>query len=169
MKCSLGISNILKKSLVFPILFFLLFLCFVPLRRLFYLSLLISRTLHSVGYIFPFLLCCSLAFFYELICKVSSDNHFSLLHFFFLGMLLVAISHTSHFSLAQMVKNLPAMQESRVGDIFWRREWQSTPVSLSGESHGQIPGRLQFMGLQGVGHDWATNTYILYNVKNLWS
>ena len=66
-------------------LFFLLFLCFVPLRRLFYLSLLISRTLHSVGYIFPFLLCCSLDFFYELICKVSSDNDFSLLHFFFLG------------------------------------------------------------------------------------
>ena len=43
--------------------------------------------------------------------------------------------------IAQMVKNLPAMQETRfnpwVGKIPWRREWQPTPVFLPGESHGQ--------------------------------
>ena len=33
-----------------------------------------------------------------------------------------------------MVKNLPAMQETWVGKILWRRVWQSAPVFLSGES-----------------------------------
>ena len=39
--------------------------------------------------------------------------------------------------VAQLVKNLPAMQETRVGKIPWRRKWQPTPVFLPGESHGQ--------------------------------
>ena len=29
------------------------------------------------------------------------------------------------------------MQETRVGKIPWRREWQPTPVFFPGESHGQ--------------------------------
>ena len=41
----------------------------------------------------------------------------------------------------------------------WRRKWQPTPVLLPGESHGQRePGGLQSVGLQRVGHDWATFT-----------
>ena len=37
-----------------------------------------------------------------------------------------------------MVKNLPASAEdSWEGKIPWRRAWQSTPVFLPGESHGQ--------------------------------
>ena len=59
-----------------------------------------------------------------------------------------------------------------VEKIPWRREWQSTPVFLPRESHGQRslvgyksigsqwtgrPGVLQFMGSQRVGHDWATD------------
>ena len=39
--------------------------------------------------------------------------------------------------VAQMVKNLPAMQEIRVGTIPWRRAWQPTPVFLPGNPHGQ--------------------------------
>ena len=39
--------------------------------------------------------------------------------------------------VAQMVKNLPAMQETRVGKTPWRREWQPTAVFLPGESHAQ--------------------------------
>jgi len=43
--------------------------------------------------------------------------------------------------MAQMVKNLPAMQETGfnpwVGKIPWRREWQPTPAFLPGESQGQ--------------------------------
>ena len=55
-----------------------------------------------------------------------------------ISMLLVAIWI---FPVVQMVKNLPEIQETwlgpRVGKILWRREWPSTPVFLSGESHGQ--------------------------------
>ena len=42
--------------------------------------------------------------------------------------------------VAHMLKNLPAMQETRfdpwVGKIPWRRKWQPTSVFLPGESHG---------------------------------
>ena len=43
--------------------------------------------------------------------------------------------------VAQMVKNLPATQETQVQSlgwkIPWRRKWQPTPVFLPGELHGQ--------------------------------
>ena len=39
--------------------------------------------------------------------------------------------------VAQTVKNLPAMQETWVGKIRWKNEWQPTPVFLPGEFHGQ--------------------------------
>ena len=43
------------------------------------------------------------------------------------------------------------------GKIPWRREWQSTAAFLPGESPWtEEPGRLQCMGSQRVGHDWAT-------------
>ena len=42
--------------------------------------------------------------------------------------------------VAQRVKRLPAMQETRddpwVGNIPWRRKWQTTPVFLPGKFHG---------------------------------
>ena len=37
----------------------------------------------------------------------------------------------------QTIMNPPAIQETWVGKIPWRREWQPTPVSLPGESHEQ--------------------------------
>jgi len=43
--------------------------------------------------------------------------------------------------VAQTVKRLPTMRETRVqalvGKIPWRRKWQSTSVLLPGKSHGQ--------------------------------
>ena len=43
--------------------------------------------------------------------------------------------------MTQMVKNLPAVQETWVWSldekISWRREWPPTPVFLPGKSHGQ--------------------------------
>ena len=43
--------------------------------------------------------------------------------------------------VGQMVKNLPAMQETRVQslgrEIPWRMEWLPTPAFLHGKSHGQ--------------------------------
>ena len=52
-----------KRSLAFPILLFPLLLCIHHWERLSYLSLLFFGTLHSNGYIFPFLLCLFLLFF----------------------------------------------------------------------------------------------------------
>ena len=56
-------------------------------------------------------------------------------------MLTMGLSHIGGFPGAQMVKNLPAVQEiqdwSWVGKTPWRREWQPTPVLLAGEFHGQ--------------------------------
>ena len=54
--------------------------------------------------------------------------------------------------VAQMVKNLPAVQETWVqswfGMIPWRRKWQPAPVFLLGKSPWtEEPGGLQFMGL----------------------
>ena len=62
--------------------------------------------------------------------------------------------------MAQMVKNLPVMQETWVspwvGKIPWRRAWQPTPLFLPGESPWtEGPGGLQSMGSQRVGHDWS--------------
>ena len=60
------------------------------------------------------------------------------------------------FLVAQMVKNLPAMWETWVGTISWRRAWQPTSVFLPGESPWtEEPGGLQSMGLQRVRCDWA--------------
>ena len=43
--------------------------------------------------------------------------------------------------VAQRLKCLPGMQETRVGslgwEIPWRRKWQPTPVLLPGEFHGR--------------------------------
>ena len=58
----------LKRSLVFPT-HFSLFVCTDRWGRLSCISLLPSGTLHSVGYIFPFLLCLSLHFFPQLFVR----------------------------------------------------------------------------------------------------
>ena len=54
--------------------------------------------------------------------------------------------------VAQMVKNLPAMWETRVQSLGWEdpmeKEWQPTLAFLPGEFHGQEPGGLQSMGSQ---------------------
>ena len=42
-------------------------------------------------------------------------------------------------------------------EIFWRRTWQLTPTILAWKiPWTEEPGRLQSMGSQRVGHDWAT-------------
>ena len=67
-----------------------------------------------------------------------------------------------------MVKNLPAMQETRVRSLGWedpwRREWLITPVFLPGESHGQrsLAGYSPW-GLR-IGHNSAIKHK--YNIKH---
>ena len=48
---------------------------------------------------------------------------------------------------------------------LWRREWQPTPVFLSGESLGQT----QPMGSQRVGRDWVTKTHSSSSSSSLFS
>ena len=40
--------------------------------------------------------------------------------------------------VAQLVKNPPAMRETWVGKIPWRREWLPTPVFWPGDFHGLV-------------------------------
>ena len=63
--------------------------------------------------------------------------------------------------VTQTVKNSPTRWETWVRSLgwedAWRRAWQPIPVFLPGESPWtEEPGGLQSMGLQRVGHDWAT-------------
>ena len=68
--------------------------------------------------------------------------------------------------VAHMVKNLPAMQETRVRSLGGE-----DPLDKGTATHSSIhawripwteePGGLQPMGSQRVGHDWVTNTYLL--------
>ena len=62
------------------------------------------------------------------------------------------------FAGGSVVKNLPAIQETRfdpwVGKIPWRRAWKPTPVFLPGESPWtEEPGGLQSVESQRVRHD----------------
>ena len=66
--------------------------------------------------------------------------------------------------VAQTVKNLPAMEETQVWPLG-----QKDPLEKGMATHSSIlawripwteePGRLQSMGSQRVGHDWATSTF----------
>ena len=59
--------------------------------------------------------------------------------------------------VAQSVKDLPAVQETRfdlwVGKFPWRRKWQPTPVFVWKTSWTEEPGGLQSTGSQRVGRD----------------
>ena len=74
----------------------------------------------------------------------------------------VSSSHIiTSFPGGTVIKNLPTNAGNRkpwfdpwVGKIPWSRKWQPTPVFLPGESPWtEEPDRLQFMGLQRVGHN----------------
>ena len=69
--------------------------------------------------------------------------------------------------VAQMIKNLPAMEEIQI----WSLD-QEDPLEKGMATHSSIlawripwteePGQLQFMKLQRVRHDWVTNTHTLH-------
>ena len=68
--------------------------------------------------------------------------------------------------VVQMVKNLPAMQETRFQSLGWE-----DPLQKGMATHSRIlawripwieePGGLQSVGLQRVRYNWATNTFII--------
>ena len=71
-------------------------------------------------------------------------------------------------SMAQMAKNLPAMQETWVPSLG-----QEDPLKKGMAIHSRIlawripwteePSRLQSMRSQRVGHNWATNTFTFFH------
>ena len=66
--------------------------------------------------------------------------------------------------VAQMVKNLPAMQETQVGSLGkedFLGEGMATHSSILAWiiPWTEEPGRLQSIGSQRVGHNWETNPY----------
>ena len=66
--------------------------------------------------------------------------------------------------VAQTVKNLPAVQETRVQSLGWEDPLEKEMATHSSVLAWKIPwtgkpSGLQPLGLQRVGHDWATNTF----------
>ena len=85
-----------------------------------------------------------------------------------MGVLHIATLGTRHGGIwssvmAQMVKNLPEMQETQVWSLGWE-----DPLEKGMETHSSIlawripwteeADTLESMGSQRVGHDWAANT-----------
>ena len=78
-------------------------------------------------------------------------------------MSLIVLFIYDNLFVTQMVKDPPAMQE-----IWVRSLGQEDPMEKRMVTHSSIlswrlteePGGLQSMGLQRIGHDWATNTHI---------
>ena len=64
-----------------------------------------------------------------------------------------------YFLVAQKGNNLPAIWETWVRKIPWRREWLLTPVFLPGEFHGQRSLTVYSPWSQRVRLNWATNTF----------
>ena len=80
---------------------------------------------------------------------------------------------TAGFPGGSVVKNLPAMGETRfspwVGKSLWRREWLPTPVLWPWVFHGlkiSIQSTIYSpMGWQRARHDWVTFTMYIYCSK----
>ena len=78
-----------------------------------------------------------------------------------------SMKHSSDFPIAQVVTNLPAMQETWLWSLG-----QEDTLEKGMATHFSIlawripwteePGRLHSVGSQRVGHDWATNTTICF-------
>ena len=70
--------------------------------------------------------------------------------------------------VAQLVKNLPAVQETRLrargGEDPLEKEMAIHSSILPGEFHGQRSrGRIQSVGLQRVGHDWVISLTLMFD------
>ena len=87
-------------------------------------------------------------------CMSRSNSHFKD-H-------LTCSSHPWAFLVAQMLKHLPTTREARVQSLHWEDLLEKEMVTHSSIFTWKVPWteepiRLQSMGLQRVGHDWATS------------
>ena len=55
--------------------------------------------------------------------------------------------------VAQLVKNMPAMQETWIQSLSWEDPQEKGKATLSRILAWRIPWTVQSMGLQRVGHD----------------
>ena len=100
--------------------------------------------------------------------SAGEGNGDPLQHFYFLkplGSWLYIMPWEVVASVVQMVKNLPAMQETRVWSLGREDPLEKGMAIHSSILAWRIPwteelGRLQFMGSQRVGHNWETNTTV---------
>ena len=73
--------------------------------------------------------------------------------------------------MAQRLKRLPGIQETRVGSLGWEDPLEKEMATHSSTLAWRIPwrekpGRLQSMGSQRVGHNWATSLSLFtFNVS----
>ena len=78
-------------------------------------------------------------YIYSFLITTEHSVLFPVLYSRFSLVIYFILSRTS--MVAQLVKNLPAVQETRVWSLGWedclRRKWQPTPVFLPGKSRGQ--------------------------------
>ena len=64
--------------------------------------------------------------------------------------------------VAQLVKNLLAMQETWVRSLGWEDLLEKGKATHSSILAWRIPWTIQSMGLQGVGHNLVTKQQILW-------
>ena len=75
--------------------------------------------------------------------------------------------------VAQTVKHLLTMRETRVRSLGWENPLKKEMATHSSTLAWKFPwmeepGRLQSMGLQRVGHDWATSLHLILNQQAKW-
>ena len=99
----------------------------------------------------------------KLISQSSLDHHlFILIHSFIQQIFIEHLLYFGASLVAQRVKRLPAMWETRVWSLGWEDLLEKEMATYSSTLAWKIPwteepGRLESMGLQRVGHDWATS------------
>ena len=116
---------------------------------------------------FPFGLTSLISLLSKGLSKVFSSTTIGKHQFFGAWPSLRSTSHIYTFLVAQMVKCLSTMQETRVRSLGWEDPLEKEMAFHSSTIAWKIPwteepGRLQSMGLQRVGHDWETSHSHIY-------
>ena len=66
--------------------------------------------------------------------------------------------------MAQLVKNLPAMQDTWIQSLGWEDPLEKEKSAHSRILAWRIPWTVQSMGLQSVGHDQETSAFTFRDV-----
>ena len=72
-------------------------------------------------------------------------------------------------SAAQLVKNLPAMQETRLRSLGWEDSLKKRKATHSSILAWRIPWTVQSIESQKVGHYWVIFTFTFFQLWRWWS